>query len=79
MGLEEALGPGGGGIGCGRGSWKPDRPNPGGLCDRFFRFPLRALVVARVQYGGCGDQCRGGDSGFELVRWPITRIEVNQR
>ena len=79
MGLAEALGASGGGIGCWRGGRKPNRPDSGGLRDRFSGFPLWALVVARVQCGGCGDYYRCGDAGFELGSWPIVRIEVNQR
>ena len=67
MGLAEALGAGGGGVGCGRRSGKLDRPDAGGVRDRFSGFPLRALVVARLQCGGCGNQRRCRLSGVDVV------------
>ena len=75
MGLAEALGAVGIGVGCGRGGGKPNRPDEGGVRDRFSGFPLRALVVARLQCGGCGDQRWRGMVGAKLDRGQITGIE----
>ena len=78
MGLAEALGAVGSGVGCGRGGGKPNRPDEGGVRDRFSGFPLRALVVARLQCGRCGDQRRRGLSGVVVVEWeePGTQIRA---
>ena len=75
MGLAEALGAGGGGVGGRWGGGKPDRPDAGGVRDRFSGFPLRALVVARIQCSGCGNQRWRGMVGAELDRGQITGIE----